>query len=100
MVSSSQNYRWSSYRGRLGLAQRGDLDVHPCFVALGSNDTEQCAHYRQFVDQLPEAEEIDLIRHAVQRGQLTGNSRFIDEVEAIVGRRILHRGPGQRGNSP
>jgi len=36
-----------------------------------------------------------LIRTAVQRRQLTGSGRFIDEVEHILGRRIEHRKPGQ-----
>jgi hypothetical protein len=34
-----------------------------------------------------------LIREALQRGQLTGNARFIDEVAAILGQRIEHRKP-------
>jgi len=36
-----------------------------------------------------------LIREAVKRGQLTGNSRFAEQVEKIVGRRIETRGPGR-----
>jgi putative transposase len=36
-----------------------------------------------------------LIREALQRGQLTGSERFTDQVEAMVRRRIEHRGRGR-----
>jgi putative transposase len=36
-----------------------------------------------------------MIRDALQRGQLTGTSRFVDEVERIVGQRIEQRGRGR-----
>jgi REP-associated tyrosine transposase len=37
----------------------------------------------------------ELIQEAIARGQLTGNSRYIEEVEKIIGRRIEHRWPGR-----
>jgi len=36
-----------------------------------------------------------LIREALQRGQLTGSTRFIDEIEAAMGLRIELRGQGR-----
>ena len=33
--------------------------------------------------------------HIVQRGQLTGNQRFVDEVARIAGRRVEFRRPGR-----
>ena len=39
--------------------------------------------------------EYQQIKHALQRGQLTGSTRFIDEVERRLGLRIEHRGPGR-----
>lgn len=38
---------------------------------------------------------VTLIRGALQRGQLTGNDRFADQVEQIIGRRVEMRGPGR-----
>jgi putative transposase len=32
---------------------------------------------------------------AVQRGQLTGSARFVNEVERIIGKRIEQRRPGR-----
>jgi putative transposase len=43
---------------------------------------------------IPEGEWL-LIREALQRGQLTGSARFTDQVEAMVRRRIEHRGRGR-----
>jgi putative transposase len=53
------------------------------------------AKYRDFVtDAIPHGE-WDLIRESIQRGQLTGSQRFVDQVEAIIGRRIEHRKQGR-----
>ena len=41
------------------------------------------------------ANEWELIREALQRGQLTGTERFVGEVGAIVGRRIENRKQGR-----
>ena len=48
-----------------------------------------------FVRSGLDREEIDLIRDAVERCQLTGNERFVDEVESALCRRIEQRGPGR-----
>jgi putative transposase len=36
-----------------------------------------------------------LIRESLQRGQLTGSGKFIDEIEKIAGIRVEHRGRGR-----
>ncbi|NWD52750.1 transposase, partial [Pseudomonas gingeri] len=41
------------------------------------------------------SEELTLIRESLQRGQLTGNTRFVDEIEAVKGLRIERRGQGR-----
>lgn len=40
-------------------------------------------------------EELSLIRDAIQRGQLTGSSRFVDEIAQITGKRIERRKQGR-----
>ena len=74
------------------------LDVDPCFAALGNTSMERCNQYESFIRQAIPDEEIRLIRDALQRGQLTGTSRFVDEVERIVGLRIEQRGRGRPRN--
>jgi hypothetical protein len=51
--------------------------------------------YREFLREGIPSGEWTLIRKAVKRGQLTGNSRFAEQVEQIVGRRIETRGAGR-----
>ncbi len=41
------------------------------------------------------ASEWDLIRSAVQRGQLTDGERFVDEIESTLVRRIENRSQGR-----
>lgn len=96
MVERPEGYRWSSYRQRVADAAHYPwLDMHPCFEVLGATEQERRAHYREFVYSSIPPGEWELIREAVQRGQLTGTARFVDEVAAIIGRRIERRKQGR-----
>ncbi len=96
MVADAADYPWSSYRERLGIAPDSHwLDFDPCFSALGNTSVERFDQYEAFMRQAIPADEIRLIRESLQRGQLTGTSRFVDEVERIVGVRIEQRGQGR-----
>jgi putative transposase len=98
MVTRPEDYRWSSYGQRVG--QRDEfawLDTDPCFEGLGDTPQVRASRYAEFVCSARPPGEWELIGSALQRGQLTGNERFIDEVAAIIGRRIEHR---QQGRPP
>ncbi|MFZ6045988.1 transposase [Pseudomonas sp. CR3202] len=96
MVAETADYPWSSYALRVGSApEQNWLDDDPCFKALGATDEERRRRYAEFVRQAVPAEELNLIREAIQRGQLTGNNRFVDEVERIAGVRIERRKQGR-----
>lgn len=96
MVAEAGDYPWSSYALRIGAApEQNWLDDDPCFKALGATDEERRRRYAEFVRQAVSAEELSLIREALQRGQLTGNNRFVDEVERIAGVRIERRKQGR-----
>ena len=62
---------------------------------LGISDDERATRYREFVRSAIPVHEWELIREALQRGQLTGTERFVGAVEAIVGRRIENRKQGR-----
>ena len=95
MVASPEQYRWSSYCSKIGENDLSWLDRDPCYLALGKSDPERQTRYRSWVaSDIPETE-IPLIRQAVQRGQLTGGSRFISEIEIRIGRRVETRGRGR-----
>jgi len=95
MTSSAQAYRWSSAKERLGTVPSDLLDWHPTYLSLGRSEAERRQEYSRFMKQaIPEAER-KLIQEALQRQQLTGNQKFIDEIEKITGQRIEHRARGR-----
>jgi putative transposase len=94
MVAAPEQYRWSSYTSKV----RGDwawLDKDPClFEPVGA--TEDCVErYRVFVHDCVCAGESELIKKALQRNQLTGDSRFVSEVERRIGVRVEYRDSGR-----
>ena len=96
MVADPGSYRWSSYSERSAEVAPSWIGDHPCYMALGGTQQERWEHYKYFVlGEIPDGE-YDLIRRSLQRGKLTVNQAFIDEVEHMIGRRIKHRGPGNQ----
>lgn len=95
MVSDPSDYRWSSYRSRVGMDGGGWLDMDPCFAALAEDCKERAERYTRWMkDSIPEGE-WTLIRQTLQRGQLTGSRRFVDEVEQKINQRVEFRGRGR-----
>lgn len=76
-------------------AETNWLDIDPCFKALGPTELVRRIRYKEFVDQTASSVELELIRNALQRGQLTGTRRFEDEIEYITGLRVIGRGRGR-----
>jgi putative transposase len=95
LVVSPEQYRWSSCGVKVGSVQQDWLDLDPTYLALGASERERQETYRAYLNAPVPAGEVEQIRGAVQRGQLTGTVRFIKEVEARVGKRIEFRGPGR-----
>lgn len=95
MVHKPEDYEWSSYRARIGLSDCEWLDPDPCFLALGRDEERPRERYRQFVELGAHEHELNFIRSAVQRNQLTGSEVFIREIEQRTGERILYRSPGR-----
>ncbi|OWP51555.1 transposase [Pseudomonas nitroreducens] len=94
LVRRAAEYPWSSYTQHVGDSCMW-IDSDPCYEVLAESEDERHDRYRAFLGQLGSDEENQLIREALQRGQLTGNSRFVDEVERISGVRIERRGQGR-----
>lgn len=95
IVPRPEVYRWSSYRARVGLARCAWLDPDPSFLALASTDARRRERYREFVESGTGEQELDLIRAALRRNQLTGNESFVSLVHQRFGDWVPHRGPGR-----
>lgn len=95
LVERPEDYRWSSYRAKVGLSDCPWLDLDPCFLALASTSKQRQRRYRDFVERGVPQEQLEFLRAAIQRNQLTGSDTFILEIEQRIGARVLHRAPGR-----
>lgn len=71
------------------------IDVYPFYDYLAPTEPGRQERYEQFVSAGIPDNELRLIREAINRCQLTGGGRFIDEVERITGARLEMRGQGK-----
>lgn len=99
MVSSPADFRWSSYRTKVGLANCDWLDLDPCYLSLGSNTQGRQWRYRELVAEGTQEDELTFLRNAVQRNQLTGTEQFIQDVKRRAGVHVPRRGRGRPGTA-
>ena len=95
IVDSPEKYRWSSYAHRIGLVTESWMDRHVCYDNLGVSDQIRRQKYKEWLEDSIPQDQLDFIRQMVQRGQLTGPARFLDEVHKRIGRRVECRGRGR-----
>lgn len=95
MVTAPGENRWSTFRERMGQECDDLLDADSTFLSLGVTEGERRSRWSAYVHDAIPPGEWAFIRQAVARGQLTGGQRFVEEVAAVVGRRIEHRGRGR-----
>ncbi len=63
--------------------------------SLGDSAEKRSSRYLDDLNTKIPVGECAFIQDAVDRGQLTGNGSYIEEVEKIIGHRIKHRRPGR-----
>ena len=95
MVAEAADYPWSSYRQRIGLDGSAWIEPDPAYLGLGHSEQARRRAYEGFLHEAIPEGEWALIRESLQRGQLTGTQRFVDEVARIAGRRVEFRRPGR-----
>jgi putative transposase len=95
IVSQPEDYRWSSYRQRLGFCEDNWIDSDPVTAELGRDLAAIQRAYAKFVKASISSQEIACIRNGVTRNQLTGDDRFIDEIERQTSVRVETRGRGR-----
>jgi putative transposase len=97
MVAEPGEYRWSSYRTKVGQNIEEWLDFDPYYMGLAHTKRKRADKYAEWIKGSIPEDELLLIRQSLQRGQLTGSARFVDEVEAKIKRRVEFRGQGRPG---
>ena len=71
------------------------MDYDPCYTGLAESEKGRAEIYAEWIKgSIPEGE-WGLIRQSLQRGQLTGSSSFVDEIEKKIARRVEFRGQGR-----
>jgi REP-associated tyrosine transposase len=95
MVAAPEQYPWCSFHRWEEYNHYPWLDPLPFAIAGGEDEERPAKRYRDYIGDAIPGGEWELIREAVQRGQLTGNARFVNEVEQIIGKRIEHRRSGR-----
>jgi putative transposase len=95
MVAGPRQYRWSSYRERMGLENKERLDLDQTYLSLANNEVERRERYKDYVRQGICDKEMKLIRNSLQRNKLTGNDRFTEEIEQRIGIRVENRRRGR-----
>lgn len=95
IVRNPQDYRWSSYRAKIGLVECDWLDADPGFTALSDTLQRRRERYREFVLQEVNVIELEAIRMAVRRNQLTGSDEFVERIKESTGRHVPSRAPGR-----
>ncbi len=95
MVTHPGKYRWSSYGCRGEGKKDLVVDLDSSYLALGKNKSQRQAAYAEYVIGTVPDYELKLIRESLQRGQLTGSSRFREEIFSRLGIRFSNKGPGR-----
>lgn len=95
MVADPVQYRWSSYACKVLGAEDPVVDLHPSYLAMGDSAQERQQAYAEYVHGTVPDEEIQFIRDALQRGQLTGCEDFRAALEKQLNIRISNKKPGR-----
>ncbi len=95
LAATPRDYRWSSYRRRAGWEATPPIDLDEGYHSLGVTPQERGTQYRAWVRAAIPEGEWEQIREAIQRGQLTGGNRFVEDVARTIGRRVERRGQGR-----
>jgi putative transposase len=95
MVKAPEQYRWSSFRAKVGLVDCDWLDVDPCTLALADSPARCQERYREFVAQGDGELELKFIRESLQLGQVTSSERFARAIEEDASATLPRRARGR-----
>ncbi len=95
LVSRPEDFKWSSYRARAGIEECGWLDPDPALMNLASSPERRFEIYRSLAAVAASDEDLEFIRGALQRNQLTGSSSISTEIKRSSGIEVSRRARGR-----
>jgi len=99
MVKHPLDYRWSSYAANATGKKVEWLTPHGEYLALGADETGRLEAYRGLFATDLDPELMREIRTSTHGGYAVGDSRFKEEIESALKRRVTPRGPGRAAAS-
>tara|TARA_R110001599_G_scaffold116052_1_gene283236 strand:- start:586 stop:900 length:315 start_codon:yes stop_codon:yes gene_type:complete len=94
MVTKPEEYRWSSYSANALGSTDPLITHHPVYIDLASDDQQRMFQYRELYRIPLSDQDIHDIRKAVETNLILGKSRFKEDIERKLGRKV---GKGERG---
>jgi putative transposase len=88
LVKSPSDWPWSSARGNLGLADDRLIAGQPALQLISD--------WHTYLSGPENEQELNKLRRVTGTGRPTGDSRFIQTIESMSGRRIRKRSAGRR----
>ena len=89
MVEHPGDYRWSSYRFNATGHQDAVITPHPLYEQLGSDTGARRSAYRGlFAGHIDEVD-LDRLRKGTDKGEVIGNDRFREQMQALMERRVV-----------
>jgi len=101
MVEHPAQYRWSSYAFNALGVSNAILAIQAEYAALGRLPSERQSVYRGLFDRLHDADELALLRSALQTGTPLGNDKFKAEIEVALNLKVgyARRGRPQKASA-
>jgi putative transposase len=99
MVKHPRDYCWSSYAANAAGKKVEWLMPHGEYLALGADETGRLEAYRGLFATDLDPELMREIRTSMHGGYAVGDSRFKEEFESALKRRVTPRGPGRAAAS-
>lgn len=94
MVNGPGEYQWSSYRAN-GLGRKDPtITPHPLYERLGKENAMRQKAYRDLFRPSIDADSLQLIRENTQQTTIIGDSRFQEEIQAMLKHRVMKQTHG------
>lgn len=96
LVKDPADYSWSSYPSNGLGKQTSLLTPHPLYLKLGNTNEQRQLNYRELFKYQVEGKLLEDIRKAANKGLVLGSDRFVEEIEALTGKRLREGKRGRR----